>query len=168
MRSAVRIVLLCCLLRVGEAAELLEFQAPPFLTGPAISRSAFGATYAYAGLEPHAASELQLTVVAIPPSLDAPPAELPAHCLAAFLAELAAREHSLHVDESLRRTRAGPVELQERRWLARRGGHPVTGVIACGVHQGYFVSANYADELHGAVQSFPAVRAALGALGLRF
>jgi hypothetical protein len=168
MRSAVGLALLCSLFRAGEAAELVAFAAPPFLSGPVVSRSAFGATYAYAGRAPHASSELQITVVAVPPSLTAPASELPDHCLAAFRAELAAREHALHLDGALRRTPAGPVALLEQRWLARRGAVPTTGVVACGVHRGYFVAANYADELHSAVQSFPRLRAALAGLELRY
>lgn len=168
MTSILRFALLCCVLRTVEAAELVDFAPPPFLAGPLVSRSAFGATYAYTGRSPHAASELQITVVAVPPSLEAPPSELPGHCMAAFLSELAAREESLHVDGTLGRSRAGPVELLERRWLARRGDRPVTGVTACGLHRGYFVSANFVDELHGAVQSFPALRAALLQLVLFF
>ena len=168
MRSVLCTALLLAPLHAAEAAELLEFEAPAFLSGPTVSRSAFGATYVYTGQAPNAASELQLTVVAVPSQLEGPPAELPAQCLAAFIEELRARDPAMQLADGTKRAEAGPLTMLERRWLSRRGSRPVTGVTACGMHRGYFVSANYADELHGAVQSFPALRAALRRLVVRF
>jgi hypothetical protein len=168
MRSALCAALLLSLLRIGHAAELMEFQAPAFLTGPSVSRSAFGVTYAYKGQAPHAASELQLTVVAVPAQIEGAPVELPAQCLAAFLDELGAHDAALQIDSTTRQVETGQFAMLERRWLSRRGALPITGVTACGMHRGYFVSANYADDLHGAVQSFPALRAALQRLVVRF
>ena len=168
MRSVLCTALLLSLVRIGHAAELTGFEVPPFLSGPTVSRSAFGVTYAYTGQPPHAASELQLTVVAVPAQIDGAPAELPAQCLAAFLAELRGRDAALRVDDTARQVETDHFPMLARRWLSKRGSRPITGVTACGLHHGYFVSANYADELHGAVQSFPALRAALRRVSLRF
>lgn len=168
MRSVLCAALLLSLLRAGHAAELMAFEAPAFLSGPSVSRSAFGVTYAYTGRAPHAASELQLTVVAVPAQIEGAPAELPAQCLAAFLEELGTRDAALRLDSTTRQVKTGQFSMLERRWLSRRGARPITGVTACGMHRGHFVSANYADDLHGAVQSFPVLRAALQRLVLRF
>ncbi len=168
MRSVLCAALLLSVLRVGHAAELVEFEAPAFLSGPSVSRSAFGVTYAYTGQAPHAASELQLTVVAVPAQIEGAPAELPAQCLAAFLEELGTHDTALRIDSTTRQVVTGQFAMLERRWLSRRGALAITGVTACGMHRGYFVSANYADDLHGAVQSFPALRAALRRLVVRF
>jgi len=168
MRSVLRTALLLSVMRAGLAAEPVGFEAPAFLSGPTVSRSAFGITYAWTGRAPHAASELQLTVVAVPTEIAGTPAELPAQCLGAFLAELRNHDAALRIDETTRHVATSQFPMLERRWLSRRGARPVTGVTSCGVHRGYFVSANYLDDLHGAVQSFPAVRAALQRLTLRF
>lgn len=153
---------------LAGTADLLEFDAPPFLDGPSISRSAFGVTYVYKGRSPYAASELQLTVVAVPAGLAAEPGQLPTHCLSAFLDELRVREPTLMLGADTRHANLGALSLLERRWLSQRGERMMTGVTACGLHRGYFVSANYADDLQSAVQSFPALRAALEHVVLRF
>ena len=150
------------------ARELIRFTAPAFLAGPTVSRSAFGATYVYRGQAPFEASELQLTVVAVPKVLDGAPHELPSHCLAAFLGELRAQDPGMMLGSTTTSAIAGPVTLVERRWLSQRGTRMLTGVTACGLHRGYFVSANFADDLRSAVQSFPRLRAALEALKVRF
>ncbi len=168
MRSVLCTALLLSLLPAGHAAELTGFEAPAFLSGPTVSRSAFGVTYAYTGQAPHAASELQLTVVAVPTQIEGAAAELPAQCLGAFLAELRSRDAALRVDNTTRQIETGQFAMLERRWLSRRGSRPITGVTACGLLGGYFVSANYADDLQGAVQSFPALRAALQRVSVRF
>ena len=168
MRSVLCTVLLLSLSRAGPAAEPVGFEAPAFLSGPTVSRSAFGVTYAWTGRSPHAASELQLTVVAVPTGIEGAPSALPAQCIDAFLAELRSRDAALRIDDATREIATSQFAMLERRWLSRRGTSPVTGVTACGVHRGYFVSANYADELKGAVASFPALRAALQRLVVRF
>ena len=168
MRSVLCTVLLLALPLVGLAVEPVGFEAPAFLSGPTVSRSAFGVTYAWTGRPPHAASELQLTVVAVPTAIAGAPAGLPAQCIDAFLAELGTRDAALRIDDATRELATSQFAMLERRWLSRRDLRPVTGVTACGVHRGYFVSANYADELHGAVESFPALRAALQRLVVRF
>lgn len=150
------------------AGELLAFAEPDFLDGPSISRSAFGVTYVYTGRSPHAASELQLTVVAVPTALAGEPARLPEHCLGAFLDELRTRDPGLMIGSVTTQATVGSLELVERRWLSQRGERMMTGVTACGLHRGYFVSANFADDLQSAVQSFPALRAALERLELHF
>ncbi len=62
----------------------------------------------------------------------------------------------------------GTLSLLEQRWLSQRGARLMTGVTACALHRGRFVSANFADDLRSAVHSFPALRAALGRLELNF
>lgn len=148
--------------------ELLEFSAPPFLGGPAVSRSAFGVTYVYTGRPPYAASELQLTVVAIPEELGHDAARLPARCLGAFLDALRARDPTLALDSEQRESTLGDLAFVERRWLSQRGAQMRTGVTACSVHRGYFISVNFADALQTAAQSFPALRSALAGLILHF
>lgn len=152
----------------AAARDLIAFVAPDFLHGPSVSRSAFGTTYVYTGQPPHAASELQLTVVAVPTTLKAQAGQLQAHCLSAFLDELRARDPGLMIGSTTAEASAGPLTLVERRWLSQRGERMMTGVTACGLHRGFFVSANFADDLGSAVQSFPALRAALGRLEVRF
>lgn len=168
MRLLVMMFAVCVLSTPAVARDLLAFNAPAFLAGPNISRSAFGVTYVYTGRAPHAASELQLTVVAIPDGLDAGTGGLPAHCLGAFMAELQTRDPGLMIGSDTRSTMFAGLHLLERRWLSQRGERMMTGVTACGLHRGYFVSANFADDLQSAVQSFPALRAALEHLDLRF
>lgn len=160
---------LLCVATPVPARELFAFDAPPFLNGPSVSRSAFGVTYVYTGRAPFAASELQLTVVEVPRELahdDA--ARLPAHCLGAFLDALRARDPGLMLGSEQRVSTLGTLSLLERRWLSQRGARMITGVTVCAVHRGHFVSANFADDLRTAVQSLPALRAALGRLELHF
>lgn len=168
MRHLLLIGLLIGIAPPVAARELIRFTAPAFLAGPTVSRSAFGATYVYRGQAPFEASELQLTVVAVPKALDGAPHELPAHCLTAFLAELRAQDPGMMVGSITASAAAGPVTLLEQRWLSQRGPRMLTGVTACGLHRGYFVSANFADDLRTAVQSFPRLRAALKGLEVQF
>ncbi len=151
-----------------RAQDPIEFSAPSFLVGPSVSRSAFGVTYVYTGRAPFAASELQLTVVEVPAELGKDAAQLPARCLGAFLDELRARDPGLMLGSDRRESTAGALTLVERRWLSQRGPRMMTGVTACGLHRGRFVSANFADDLQSAVRSFPALRAALARLVLNF
>lgn len=168
MRHLLLIALLIGVAPLAAARELIAFTAPGFLAGPTVSRSAFGATFVYRGQPPFEASELQLTVVAVPKALDGSPHELPAHCLTAFLSELRAQDPGMMVGSIIANAAAGPVTLLEQRWLSQRGPRMLTGVTACGLHRGYFVSANFADDLRSAVQSFPRLRAALEALEVHF
>ncbi len=149
-------------------APLIEFSAPPFLTGPSVSRSAFGVTYVYTGRPPFATSELQLTVVDVPTELRDDGARLPGHCLGAFVDALRSREPALMLGAEVRESTLGTLSLVERRWLSQRGPRTMTGVTACAVHRGRFVSANFADDLRTAVHSLPVLRAALGRLVLNF
>ncbi|MGE3773414.1 MAG: hypothetical protein AB7I32_10845 [Gammaproteobacteria bacterium] len=160
--------LLCAASSSVPAREPFDFDAPPFLAGPSVSRSAFGVTYVYTGRAPFAASELQLTVVEVPKELGNDAARLPAHCLGAFLDALRTREPGLMLGSDLRESTLGALSLVERRWLSQRGARTMTGVTACALHRGHFVSANFADDLRTAVQSLPALRAALGRLVLHF
>ncbi len=172
MRRVRSFVLLCSLLGAFassvSAREFVQFSAPPFLAGPSVSRSAFGITYVYRGRAPFAQSELQITVVEVPKELAGDATRLPADCVGAFLNELRARDPGLMVGSEESASTVGALALVERRWLSQRGERMMTGVTACGLHRGYFVSANFADDLRSAVQSFPAVRAALERLTLRF
>jgi len=167
--SALALIAACLVSAPPAAAQdLIGFAAPDFLHGPSVSRSAFGTTYVYTGQPPHPASELQLTVVAVPAALKEQEPQLPARCLAAFVDELRARDPGLMLGSTTTRATAGPLMLVERRWLSQRGARMMTGVTACGLHRGFFVSVNFADDLGSAVQSFPALRAALGRLEVRF
>ncbi len=171
MHRVLSLVLLSGLLCAGSpvaARELFDFDAPSFLAGPSVSRSAFGVTYVYTGRAPFAASELQLTVVEVPKELGHDAARLPAHCLGAFLDALRARDPGLMLGADQRESTLGALSLVERRWLSQRGARMMTGVTACAVHRGRFVSANFADDLRTAVQSFPLLRAALERLVLHF
>jgi len=159
---------LLCAATPAPARELFAFDAPAFLAGPSVSRSAFGVTYVYTGRAPFTASELQLTVVEVPKELGEDAAGLPAHCLAAFVDELRTRDPGLMLGSEQRTSTLGELSLLERRWLSQRGARMMTGVTACALHGGHFVSANFADDLRTAVQSFPALRAALGRLELHF
>lgn len=172
MRRVLPLVLLSALLCAGSppapARELFDFDAPPFLAGPSVSRSAFGVTYVYTGRAPFAASELQLTVVEVPKELGNDAARLPVHCLGAFLDALRTRDPGLMLGADRRESTLGALSLVERRWLSQRGARMMTGVTACAVHRGHFVSANFADDLRTAVHSFPVLRAALERLVLHF
>ena len=168
MHSILLFALLSGVPALSGAHELLDFNAPSFLVGPSVSRSAFGVTYVYTGRVPYAASELQLTIVEVPAQLKDAPTHLPEDCLGAFLDELRTRDPGLMIGSDMHHSTLGALDLLERRWLSWRGERMMTGVTACGLHRGYFVSANFADDLQSAVQSFPALRAALEHLELHF
>ena len=165
MRSApVLVALLVSLPLAAHAAGGLTLAPPAFLAGPEIEHSALGATYAYRGRAPHAASALQITVVDVPDEL-AVGGRTSERCLKMFLDELARGRNGFFSAPIPELLVAGGLSFAQVRWLDTAASG-ATGVMACAVDGGRYVAVSYQDSLKGAVESFPKIRAALTGLAV--
>lgn len=168
MRLAICGILLLMVSGIAPAVEVIDFTPPGFMAGPSVSHSELGVTYAYTAKGAHAAGEMQITVVLIPAELSEPAQRTPTYCLSAFLDALQARDAEFFAEEAGNTLSTGTLEMQARRWVIRRANGITTGVTACGVHRGRFVSINFSDRVSDAVENFAAIRSALRRLVLMY
>ena len=155
------VMLLCC----GSvySAEQPTFRTPAFLSGPTISRAAYGNTYSYRGGHEFPDLALQITISEIPTHL---PRADTAVCRAAFLTELRRADPKLFVEPESFNLLGRDLTFDAQRWTQTRERELLTGIVACAIHQNRFVAINFQDDVRAAPQSFTAIRTALTNLTL--
>ncbi|MBI4693966.1 MAG: hypothetical protein HY749_08085 [Gammaproteobacteria bacterium] len=163
-RAPVLIALLASLPSAARAAGELALAPPAFLVGPHVAHSALGATYAYRGRAPHAASALQITVVEVPDELAAG-GRTSERCLKMFVDELARGRNAFFSAPIPEPLVAAGLSFAQVRWLDTAASG-ATGVMGCAVDGERYVAVSYQDSLKSAVESFPKIRAALAKLAV--
>ncbi|MBI2798736.1 MAG: hypothetical protein HYX63_00365 [Gammaproteobacteria bacterium] len=140
------------------SAQPPSFTPPPFLSGPTISRAAFGNTFSYRGDVMYPNAALQITVSEFPPGL---PHTDTTVCIEAFLVELLRADPNLFIEPSTFTLRSHDLTFDAKRWTQTTDHDMATGVVACAVRTNHFVAVNFRDSVRAAPRSFAAIRTAL-------
>ena len=150
-----------------ETAPPFTFDKPVFMSGPQVSKSLMGSTYAYTARASGGATRLLITIMRVD-EVRARFAELSdIQCINLFLEEIRAAHQSFFVVTMARPLAVGPAEFLRFRWIGDKSGKAMTGVLSCGDLNGYYYVVHFVDELRAATRSFPAIRASLKTLAPR-
>jgi len=150
-----------------ETAPPFTFDKPAFMSGPQVSNSLMGSTYAYTARASGKATRLLITIMRID-EVRARFAELSdLQCINLFLEEIRTAHEGFFVVTMARPLAVGLAEFLRFRWTGDKSGKAMTGVLSCGELNGYYYVVHFVDELRAATRSFPAIRTSLKTLAPR-
>ena len=148
-----------------ETASLpFTFDKPIFLTGPEISNSLMGSTYAYTARASSKVMQLLITTMRAEDVHERFSEFSDIQCINLFLEEIKNSHERFFVVNMARPLAVRPAEFVRFRWTGEKSKKTMTGVLSCGELQGYYYVLHFVDELKSATRSFPAIRASLKTL----
>ena len=144
--------------------SLFTFEKPAFMTGPDISKSLMGSTYAYTARNPAKNMQLLITTMRVEDVREQFAELSDLQCINLFLDEVKISHERFFVVNMARPLAVESVEFLRFRWTGDKSRKTMTGVLSCGVMDGYYYVIHFVDELKSATLSFPAIRASLKTL----
>lgn len=151
----------------AEQAPPFAFEAPAFLSGPNVSSTLSGSTYAYTARDRRKFT--QLLRITIPThTIHKRYSDMSdVQCIHAFLEEIKVAHDKFFVVAATRPLHVGDAEFIRFRWIGDKAGVPMTGILSCGQLEGYYYVVYFVDQLKAAMGSFPGIRAHLQMLSPR-
>lgn len=151
----------------AEEPPPFTFEAPAFLSGPEVSSTLSGSTYAYTARDRKKLTQLLLTTIPTQ-AIRARYGDLSdVQCIHAFLDEIEVAHDRFFVVAATRPLQIGDTEFIRFRWTGDKAGVTMTGVLSCGQLDGYYYVIHFVDRLQAATGSFPRIRARLQLLSPR-
>jgi hypothetical protein len=164
LKRALLFALSAMMLTVSAAPAPFRLEPPPFLTGPQVSKSLMGTTYAYTSATGRGSTRLMITTMPAKEIRTRFGALTDLQCLNMFLGELRSTHERFFVVAMNQPLTVGPAQLLRFRWNGMKSSVLMTGVLSCGELNGYYYVVHFVDEVGSAVRSFPAIRSSLRTL----
>ena len=143
------------------------FDKPAFLTGPDISNSLMGSTYAYTARASAKHMQLLITIMRADDVREQFAELSDLQCINLFLDEIRHSHKRFFVVNMARPLAVGSAEFLRFRWTGDKSKKTMTGVLSCGQLRGYYYVIHFVDELKSATRSFPVIRASLKTLRIQ-